>query len=101
MIDKPFFSIDTINEFNSLKIGINKQDTKYIQNNQQYDGIPDVSFYTIIFINDIKQIWTRGDFYSDTNSKKIIEEKSGLSNREEMQQLIHDTVVMAHQELKA
>ena len=50
MIDKPFFSIDTINEFNSLKIGINKQDTKYIQNNQQYDGIPDVSFYTIIFI---------------------------------------------------
>ena len=74
MIDKPFFSVDTINEFNSLKIGINKQDTKYIQNNQQYDGIPDVSFYTIIFINDIKQIWTRGDFYSDTNSKKIIEE---------------------------
>ena len=33
--------------------------------------------------------------------EKIIEEKSGLSNREEMQQLIHDTVVMAHQELKA
>ena len=33
--------------------------------------------------------------------EKIIEEKSGLSNKEEMQQLIHDTVVMAHQELKA
>ena len=33
--------------------------------------------------------------------EKIMEEKSGLSNKEEMQQLIHDTVVMAHQELKA
>ena len=31
----------------------------------------------------------------------IMEEKSGLSNTEEMQQLVYDTVAMAHQELKA
>lgn len=71
MIDKPFLSINTMDEFNSLKISMNKQNTKYIQNNQQCDGEPDVSFYTIIFIDDTKQIWTRGGFYSE----KILKEE--------------------------
>ena len=79
MIDKPFFSINTIDEFNSLKISMNKQNTKYTLNNQQYDGEPDVSFYTIIFINDTKQIWTRGGFYSEKILEELIKDEKIIS----------------------
>ena len=79
MIDKPFFSINTIDEFNSLKISMNKENTKYIQNNQPNDGTPDVSFYTIIFIDDTKQIWTRGGFYSEKILEELIKDEKIIS----------------------
>lgn len=79
MIDKPFFSVNTIDEFNSLKISMNKENTKYIQNNQPNDGTPEVSFYTIIFIDDTKQIWTRGGFYSEKTLEELIKDEKIIS----------------------
>ena len=60
---KIFGFITTQALFNSMKISINSANSKYMLNGAIYDGVPDVPFEQVVFIEDMKKIWTRGQAY--------------------------------------
>ena len=74
-----FVHCPTYQKFISKKISANIQDTSYTigVEGEIYQGTPDVSWNSICFITDTKQIWTHGTLYSCTTDL-IIEEDSSI-----------------------
>lgn len=74
-LKKIFGFVATKEAFNNMKISINATNTKYMLNGVVYDGTPDVPFEQVVFIEDIKKIFTRGQSY-ETNVEMIYVDSS-------------------------
>ena len=63
MINSLFIICKNFNEFSELKLSKSKEDNSYIigpYGIELYEGEPDISYYTIVFIENPNCIWTHG-----------------------------------------
>lgn len=83
-LKKPFVYIETLDKFNTLKVSFNENNTKYtISGGEEQLGEPDIKFEQIVFINDVKKIWTHNIFYDGKEyNSRLSEIERQLSNSE-------------------
>ena len=64
-IEKKLIHVNNFDTFNSKKLSANEANTQYTEgvNRVIKAGSPDISYQSIVFIKDTKQIWTHGQLY--------------------------------------
>jgi len=80
---KPFIEVDTLNDFKTLKLSIDKSDTIYVtyESNVQTFGTPDVKWGQFVCILDPGIIYLKGHFFEE-NKEFVLSTNYEISSEE-------------------
>lgn len=75
-LKKKLKHFSSISDFESAKVSASSANTSYIKNGVTISGTPDILWDSVVFIDDIGQIWNRGRMYG---SKKHLSRLSKIA----------------------